>query len=78
MNVLWWLAMLCVASVRGVTFELERHGQECFFEPDHAINAKCRVRFQVQAGGSLDVDLDIYDPNGKTKLLRFSVAVLFV
>ena len=56
--------LLIVGLVRSLTIKIDAHKEECFYEDIEAPNAKILVQFQVSAGGFLDIDLSLYDPDG--------------
>jgi len=54
-------------SVRAVefTFDLADNSEDCFYEDITQRNTSAYLEFQVSAGGQLDVDVTLKDPNGK-------------
>ncbi|XP_017061636.1 transmembrane emp24 domain-containing protein 3 [Drosophila ficusphila] len=58
------LAMLqCITAVE-FTFDLADNAEDCFYE-EIKKNSSAYFEFQVSAGGQLDVDVTLKDPQGK-------------
>ncbi|KAH8260879.1 hypothetical protein KR038_007854 [Drosophila bunnanda] len=55
--------MQCVAAVE-FTFDLADNAEDCFYE-EIKKNSSAYFEFQVSAGGQLDVDVTLKDPQGK-------------
>lgn len=52
---------LLVVSTSGFIFDIEPHKEQCFYH-DVRQDTNIGIRFQVLAGGFLDIDLTISDP----------------
>lgn len=56
--------LCCVASSRAITFKLDPHAEECFFEQVPR-RTKVLMHYLVVSGGSLDVDVTVKGPQDK-------------
>uniref|UniRef100_A0A0P4WQR9 GOLD domain-containing protein n=1 Tax=Scylla olivacea TaxID=85551 RepID=A0A0P4WQR9_SCYOL len=54
-----------VAGAHGYFITVDAHAEECFFEKVTA-GTKLGLAFEVAEGGFLDIDIKIYNPEGKT------------
>ncbi|EDX17688.1 GD15965 [Drosophila simulans] len=57
------LMMHCISAVE-FTFDLADNAVDCFYE-EIKKNSSAYFEFQVSAGGQLDVDVTLKDPQGK-------------
>eukprot|EP00695_Tsukubamonas_globosa_P000177 TRINITY_DN1130_c0_g1_i1.p1 TRINITY_DN1130_c0_g1~~TRINITY_DN1130_c0_g1_i1.p1 ORF type:complete len:201 (-),score=50.08 TRINITY_DN1130_c0_g1_i1:66-668(-) len=57
-------ALLCYfVCVNSLTFKLDAHKEECFYEDIEKPGVKVLLQFQVSSGGFLDIDVNIYNPD---------------
>jgi hypothetical protein len=60
------LALVCLALVQiafSLTFKIDAHREECFYENIEREHVKVLLQYQVSSGGFLDIDLHVYDPS---------------
>lgn len=66
---LYIFALFCeiVSLASGYLYTLPAGGEECFYEKTYLENdALMRLYFEVKKGGSLDIDVTVYDPQENT------------
>lgn len=61
-----FVAVLLVAALiqfaSSLTFKIDAHREECFYEHIEKEHVKVLLQFQVSSGGFLDIDLHVFDP----------------